>query len=59
MGQAHGADMVILQILVIALVSMVLWAFPYGLLLGAVIQAAARAALFWWSSRTAEARATA
>jgi hypothetical protein len=51
--------MVILQILVIALVSMVLWAFPYGLLLGAVIQAAARAALFWWSSRTAEARATA
>jgi hypothetical protein len=40
--------MVVLQILVIALISMVHWAFPYGLLLGALIQAATRVALVWW-----------
>jgi hypothetical protein len=43
--------MTVLQILAIALISMVLWAFPYGLLLGAVVRASVHAGASLWRRR--------
>ena len=43
--------MTVLHILAIALISMVLWAFPYGLLLGAVVRASLRVGAGLWRRR--------
>jgi hypothetical protein len=43
-----GLDMTVLHILVIVLISMVMWAFPYGLLLGAVVRAMIRLVVASW-----------